>query len=142
MVKLVNKVFALLDAEAMQIVARICLVIIAIVKIHVKKTFAVQTLYAISKIMLQNVIVQPVLKEIHRQSRDVFEYRQHVSQQVDARMVTCALQTFAKYHAQIMLLVPLVKDAIIMFVPRFATPITIVYQAKFVTNAEHVNRVA
>lgn len=72
----------------------------------------------------------------------MFEYRLLVFQRVDAQMVTCALQIFVKYHAQIKMLVLSAKDVITTFVQRFATQITIVYRVKFVMNAELVNRVA
>lgn len=140
MVKPANRVFASLDAEVIQIVIQICHVTTAIVKIRVKIISVDRIHCAKLKTMWQNVNAHLVLKGIHRQNKDVFVYHQHVLQRVDARMVTCALQTFAKYHAQIQLLAPLVKDAIIMFVQRFVTQITIVYRVKFVMNAERVNR--
>lgn len=125
----------------MQIVVRICHVIMVNAKIPAKIMSAAPTLYVKLKINRENVNAQPVSKEIHCQNRDVFEYHQHVFQRADALTVTCASEIFAKCRAQITLPVPSAKDATIMFVQRFATQITTVCRVKFVTNAERVNRV-
>lgn len=140
MVKHANRVFVTLDAVAIMIALRICLAIIISVKIHVKIIFAAIMLCVKSKIIWQNVNVQPVLKGIQRPNKDAFGFHLLVFQLADAQMDTCALEIFVKYLVANQRHVQSVKDAITMYVQKFALPITIVCRVKFVMNVVRAKR--
>jgi len=141
MVKHANKAHAQLDAEVIQIVARIYRAIITIVKIHAITTFADRMLCAKSKIMQPNANVRPDLMQIQPQNKVAFVFQRHAFQRADARTDTCALQTYAKCLAPIQLHVQLGNDATIMYARKFVTRTTTVCQEKFVMSVERVSRV-
>lgn len=139
--KHVNKVYALLVVEVIKIVVHIYRVTITFARILAKKIFVDRMLCVNLKTMQQNVNVQPVLKVIQHQNRDVFAFHQLVFQPAVVRMVTCALEIFAKYHVRIQFRVRLVNDVITMFALKFVTQIITVYRVKYVMSVEHVKRV-
>lgn len=140
MVRLVNKVFAQLDAEAIQTVVQTYHATITIVRIHAKIIFVVRMHCVKSKIMWPNANVRLGLKQIQHPNKDVFVFHQLVFQRAVVQMVICALQTYVKYLVLIQFHVRLVSAAIIMYAPKFATQTITVCQEKFVMNVEHVNR--
>lgn len=139
MVKHASKAFALLDAEATQIAVPIYRVTTTTAKILAIAIFADQMHCVKLKIMPPNANVQSASKQIQFQNKVVFVCHQRAFQPADVRMDTCALEIFAKCHAQMKFHALLAKDAIIMFVQRFVIQITIACPEKFVMNAEHAN---
>lgn len=140
--KLVSKVYALLVAEVIKIVAHIYRVTITFARIRAKKTFVDRTLCVNLKIMQLNANVRPVLKVIQHQNRDVFAFHQLVFQPAAVQMVTCALEIFVKCHVRIRFRVRLVNDVTTMFALKFVTQIITVYRVKYVMNVVHAKRVA
>lgn len=140
MVRLVNKVFAQLDAVAILTVVQTYHATITIVRIHAKIIFVDRMHCVKSKIMWPNANVRLGLKQIQHPNKDVFVFHQLVFQRAVAQMVICALQTYVKYLVLIQFHVRLASAAIIMYAPKFAIQTITVCQEKFVMNVEHVNR--